>query len=381
MTAARAASIDWLGAASTLPRPMRVLFIADTLESASGSASKVAGMAAEWERRGHVVYLATARSPEPRRVSDVAARLARRPRLRTFPTRVRGELSFRLLYPALLDRACERLGIDLVYSRLLAPAPGLRAFIRSRPFVLEINGDIAQELPPSYKKFSRLRARAMQLRLADGVVFVSRELSRQPARPPDRFIVIANPCLPAHPPLRQVERPARPSLVLIGYDRHSWAGMDKVVELARALPEFDFVVIGATLAGPPNLKALGPLPQAEADRVIASCTVGLGPLALYRKGMQEASPLKTRNCLSLGLPLIQSYEDTDLGESDECILQIPNTEDNVARSLDRIREFTWRAFETPLSQRAFELARGRLSLAAKESERLAFMEACLREHG
>jgi hypothetical protein len=361
---------------------MRVLFIADTLESGSGSATKVASMASEWERRGHAVWLASTRTPMPRRASDVAARLRRPPAHRDLPTRIRGELSFRLLYPQLFGRACEHLGIDLIYSRLVAPAPGLQALIRSIPFVLEINGDIAQEIPPSIKRVRRLRARALQLRNADGVVYVSRELSRQRAPKPRRSIVLANPCLPPQTPPQPSARPERPRLVMIGYTRHSWCGMDKVVELARALPEFDFVVIGAELdSGLPNLFSHGLLPQTEADRLIASCTVGLGPLALHRKGMAEASPLKARNCLALGLPLIQSYEDTDLGESDACILQIPNREDNVAQSIDRIREFTWRAFETPLSHRALELAQGRLSLQAKESERLAFMQECILAHG
>jgi hypothetical protein len=295
------------------------------------------------------------------------------------PTRIRGEVSFRALFPSALALACRGLGIDLIYSRLLAPAPGLRALIRSRPFVLEINGDIAREIPASFKRWSRLRARSLQLRQADGVVFVSRELHRQSAPQPPRALVLANPCLPPELEPAQVDRPPRPTLVLIGYDRHEWCGMDKLVTLARALPEFDFIAIGSRLEGPANLKSVGLLAQAEADRVLAGCTVGIGPLATHRKGMHEASPLKSRNCLALGLPIIQSYEDTDLTEADGCVLQLPNCEDNVRLNIERIREFTWRAFrDSSLSRRALELARGRLSLAHKESERLAFMQECMR---
>jgi hypothetical protein len=179
---------------------------------------------------------------------------------------------------------------------------------------------------------------------------------------------------------RRCSRPERPTLAFIGYARHDWAGMDKLVALARALPDLDFLVVGAVLAGSPNLRCVPPSTQAESDRLMRGCTLGLGPLALHRKGMREASPLKARNYLALGLPIVQAYEDTDVSEADGCVLQIPNTDDNVVQSAQRIADFAWRAHRDPsLSQRALALARGRLSLAAKESERLAFIETCIAE--
>ena len=79
---------------------------------------------------------------------------------------------------------------------------------------------------------------------------------------------------------------------------------------------------------------------------------------------------------------MQAYEDTDLTEADGCVLQIPNTDDNVQENVERIREFVWEAFRDPEpSRRARELAGGRLSLEAKEAQRLDFIEACLRRRG
>ncbi len=362
--------------------PMRLLFIGDKLESSSGSAQKVVAMASEWERCGHEVWLATLRDPVAQRVSDVAHRMRMRAARRSLPVRVRGEASVRLLYPQLFMRACTRLGIDMVYSRGLPPAPGLRSLLRSRPCIIEINGDVAREHRNPLQRAARLRARALQLRDAAGVVFVSRELSRACRPAPSRSLVIANPCLPPGAPrATAAPRPTRPTLVLIGYSRHDWSGLDKMPELAAALPDLDFVVIGSEIAGPENLRCHPVLPQAEADRVMSGCTVGIGPLALHRKEMHEASPLKSRNYLALGLPIIQAYEDTDLSEADGCVLQLPNHEDSVARNVSRIREFAWRAYRDPtLSERALALAGGRLSLAAKEHERLAFIEKCLKSH-
>ena len=63
------------------------------------------------------------------------------------------------------------------------------------------------------------------------------------------------------------------------------------------------------------------------------------------------------------------------------MLELENREGSALANVERIREFAWRAYRDPaLSQRALALARGRLSLAAKESERLAFIEACLAAH-
>lgn len=359
---------------------MRVLYIADQL-IAYGTAQKVVAMATEWERRGHAVWLVTARDPAPRRVSDVAPILRRAAPARGLPERIIGEASLRWFYPRALEQTCARLGIDLIYSRGTPPAPGLRRLIRRVPFVLEVNSDIEQEIPRRLRRWSRVRSRGMQLASADGVVFVSRELSRALEPKPRRALVLANACLPVDPGSERPATPSRPTLVLIGYSKHDWSGIDRMPELASALPDLDFVVIGTEVAGPANLRSHPALTQAEADRVMSGCTVGIGPLALYRKNMHEASPLKSRNYLALGLPIIQAYVDTDLSEADGCILELPNRADNLTNNLERIREFAWRAFRDPtLSHRAHALARGRLSLAAKERERLAFFETCRAEH-
>jgi hypothetical protein len=358
---------------------MRVLFLSHTLASTSGAAYKVVAVASEWQRQGHSVWLASTREPRPRPVDEVSARLRRSPAARGLGERIAGEVVFRALYPSLFARVCAQLRIDLIYSRELPPAPGLRALIRGTPFVLEINGDVAREVGNRSTRARYLGARALQLASADGVVFVSRELKRACQPEPARSIVLANPCLPSSASTARPIQSGRPSLVLIGYAKHDWSGMDKIAGLASALPEFDFVVIGASVPGPGNLRCFPALTQAEADRVMLGCTVGLGPLALHRKGMFEASPLKSRNYLALGLPVIQSYEDTDLSEADGCVLELPNRDDGLPGNLDRVREFVWRAFSDPsLSQRALALANGRLSLRAKEQDRLRFLESCRR---
>lgn len=356
---------------------MRVLFISHTLESTAGVSFKVVSSAAEWERQGHQVWLASTRDPTPRRVAEVEASLREPPRARGLRERIAGELAFRLFHPRAFRELCARLQIDVVYCRDLPWTPGLRGLVAERPFVHEVNGDPALEIASPLLRRARVQARRALLQHADGLVFVSRELCRQSEPCVSRRLILANACLPVALPDAARQPPARPTVVLIGYARQTWSGIDKLPALAAALPEFDFVLIGAQLVGPPNLRSLGTLTQREADRVMLACTVGLGPLALHRKGMFEASPLKSRNYLALGLPLIAAYEDTDLSERDGCVLQIPNSEENTQMAVAPIRDFVWRAHREPeLSQQARALAHGRLSLAAKEQQRLQFLQAC-----
>jgi hypothetical protein len=191
-------------------------------------------------------------------------------------------------------------------------------------------------------------------------------------------VVIGNPCPRVAEPVQGAGAPSRPTLVFVGTDAKPWHGIDKVAVLAEALPELDFVVIGAAIERRPNVRSYARLPQAEADALMRGCTAGIASLALHRKQMDEASPLKSRNYLALGLPIIQAYEDTDLSAGERCVLGIPNREDNVRTHAAEIREFVLRAFTDPsLSREALELSRGKLSLTSKEHQRLAFIAGCL----
>jgi hypothetical protein len=359
---------------------MRILYVTDAL-GPSGVANKSVAQAHEWQRQGHEVWLSTARHPAVLTPTEATERRGAAPPLSTLARRWRAGLDFRLLYAGTLLRESRRRSIDLLYTREVPFAPTLPRFMRLVPTVLEINGDAIAELPSRRQRFVRRHVRAWEIRHAAGVVYVSRELVRRCAPAvAQRSCVIGNPCLILGPDLLPPPaKPGRPTLAMVGTPVHHWNGFDKFVRMAELLPECDFVVIGAEMKGPRNLRSLPHLPQAEVDHTLRGCTLGVGSLALHRAGLREASPLKSRNYLALGLPVIQAYEDTDLGPGDACVLALPNEVNNVEPHVDRIRAFAHRAHADPgLSARALDLALGRLSLARKEGERLAFMEACLR---
>jgi hypothetical protein len=90
--------------------------------------------------------------------------------------------------------------------------------------------------------------------------------------------------------------------------------------------------------------------------------------------MQEACPLKVREYLAYGLPVIIGCKDTDFTESAPFILRLPNSEDNIETSLSAIESFVskWKGKRVPRE------AIAHLDLEVKESQRVKFFEDVLR---
>ncbi|WP_200257486.1 glycosyltransferase [Halorhodospira neutriphila] len=64
-----------------------------------------------------------------------------------------------------------------------------------------------------------------------------------------------------------------------------------------------------------RIEAHGLLTPDRYRKILSSCQAGLSSLALHRKGMTEASTLKVREMLALGLPVYSGHRDTALEES------------------------------------------------------------------
>jgi hypothetical protein len=117
----------------------------------------------------------------------------------------------------------------------------------------------------------------------------------------------------------------------------------------------------------------GLLEAADYSRHLARANIGVGSLALHRKRLNEASPLKVREYLATGLPVINGYTDTDYPDGADFLLTLPNTEDNVEAGLGAIRDFVakWSTLRVPRE------AVGHLDYAAKEATRLDFFRTLL----
>ncbi|HSL29022.1 MAG TPA: glycosyltransferase [Anaerolineales bacterium] len=273
--------------------------------------------------------------------------------------------------------------IFLRYGMYVYPAHRLAEIA---PVVEEINtNDLSQheELGLVYSLYNRF-TRGIFLRRVHGLVVVSHELAASKAfasfRKPTE--VIANGIeLDAIQPL-PAPRNETPHLVFIATPGYFWHGVDKLLTLARLHGDLTIHVVGYDIPEqatslPPNVYFHGYLNSDAYVSLLGKSDVAISTLALHRKAMQEASPLKTRECLAYGLPTVIAYTDTDLDRVDfDFLLKIPNKEDNIQAHAHAIREFAYRMRGCRADR---DSLRPLIDARQKEAARLAFFEKLL--HG
>ena len=275
---------------------------------------------------------------------------------------------------------------DVIYLRLAMYVYPVHRLAEIAPLVGEANtNDLIQHegLGKVYALYNRL-TRGLLLRRLDGLVAVSRELAESPAfaryRKPTRVIangIDLDTFVPLPAPSNRV-----PRLAFIGSPGYRWHGVDKLVTLARLIPDVHIDIIGYdTLSAhplPENLHLHGYLPASEYRKILGNAEAAISTLALHRKGMEEASPLKSRECLAYGLPLVLAYRDTDLHDLDgDFLLQIPNTEDNVQTHAEAIRDFAYRMRGRRVERASIAV----IDQSHKEAERLAFFQELVARRG
>ena len=214
---------------------------------------------------------------------------------------------------------------DIIYLRYSIYVYPAHLLMKIAPVVEEINtNDLTQHegLGSIYSMYNQL-TRGIFLRRIRGLVAVSRELAVDPAFTiyKKQTVVISNGIdLHATEPLPAPGN-MKPNLFFIATPGYSWHGVDHLVQLALQCPDLVIDVVGYdrienVVVVPGNIHLHGYLSAAAYKKVLADADVAVSTLALYRKKMEEASPLKVRECLAYGLPSILAYVDTDLHNLD-----------------------------------------------------------------
>ena len=273
---------------------------------------------------------------------------------------------------------------DVIYLRYSIYVYPAHRLMDIAPVVEEINtNDLTQHegLGGIYSLYNRL-TRGIFLCRVRGLVTVSRELAGSSAFASYRrpTCVIANGIpLSAFTPLPAPSNDM-PRLVFIGNPGYQWHGVDKLVTLARLIPDVQLDIIGYHELPehqplPGNITLHGYLALQEYQAVLASADVAISSLALHRVQLEEASPLKSRECLAFGLPLVLAYIDTDLDGTDcDFLLKIPNKEDNIQTHARAIHDFACRM----QGRRAdWEILIKHIDMNQKEAMRLSFFKEVL----
>lgn len=342
---------------------MKILYITDQdVNNNSGVSLKVRSQTNTWRKMGHVVSAIDFYSMS----QNTRTPLNRVQRLLTIWN------NSKLIYQLVKTG-----NFDLVYSRFFLWSFYWNLMADYCPIIFEINGDDDKELKErstitySYNFLTRW----LKFRACSGLVSVSFELGEKYRSTGIPFLVLANGYEGT-----SFEVSTNPSdkihLGFVGNYRDCH-GIEKMILLAEKNSDFVLHLIGPLSISnlPENVIIHGPQNQQNVLEILNECDVALSCLSLYKIPLKEASPLKSREYLSLGLPIIYAYEDTDLPDNCPFALKLENTDKNVEQNLPLIRNFILRCKRDPsLRLKARRFFEEKLSYAAKEESRLRFFE-------
>ncbi|MCP4142061.1 MAG: glycosyltransferase family 4 protein [Chloroflexi bacterium] len=273
---------------------------------------------------------------------------------------------------------------DIIYLRYGIYVYPIHKLAKIAPLVEELTtNDLVQHkgLGLIYSLYNRL-TRGLLLKNTSGLVCLSDELKNAPYNAKFRkktAIVGDSIDLDNIEPLPAPHN-TEAHIAFIGSPGSLWQGVDKLLQLAQNFPDLHIHIIGYSQLGenrklPKNLYLHGYLEKDEYTKILAAMDCAIGSLALHRIQLEESSPLKTRECLALGIPMVLPYKDTDLDSLDaEFLLRIPNREDNILTHGKLIHDFAY-AMRGKRVNRA--LITPYIDSQHKEQKRLIFFEKIL----
>ena len=320
---------------------MRIVYLCYwDLASRDGVARKIEGQAQLWREAGHEADVVSIRPGERRGATRAAV------------------------------SAIERLIPDLLYLRYDLFLPPVWRLVRALPTVVEVNTDDRAEmrLRGSAPRAWNVLNRRWLFGGSPGVVCVTRELAGSFG---GRVEVVANGADPDAVPTLPAPANERPRAVFVGSPGMPWHGVDRLLELAGALPEMDFDLVGPEPGSvPANVSVHGRLDGDAYWAVLARADIAFGSLAMERAGLREGCPLKVREYLLAGLPTVIAHEDTDFPGELPWYLARYGGADQVRRFVEAVR-----GRRAPRDE-----LEARLSWRTKEAARLAFFEQVLAYH-
>jgi hypothetical protein len=282
----------------------------------------------------------------------------------------------KILTVPLVWRCLRAFDPDIIYYRQNGPwYPGLGILLSIAPTVIEINADEDVEtklwggLLAAFYKTTQRRV----LKHIEGFACVTGEIAKK-YRALEKVVAVTPNAAWGEPGAVAPSGNTVPTFVFVCSRTvgESWHGVDKVFELARTLSDLRFNIVGLTADDfpgqtiPDNVIMHGPLHGEALMTIYRQSDIGFGSLAVHRSGVTEACPLKTREYLMFGLPVVVGYTEAEERlRTADYILDLGSHETNVADGVERIREFAWRWMG-----RRIEEDRSFLTSRAKAQQRL-----------
>jgi len=360
--------------------------IGEDLSSHPGLKYKIEGQIKEWEELGHEVYKvlhykSVVLNPQESLQCDEDVFPEKDVKVTKLSRLLR--LSKQYVF---ISKALKSISPDITYTRYLFPAWGLADSLRyAGKLIVEINSDdkveyyVKNNFVGIYNQF----ARRFFLNKADALIFVTNELAESSSFLgfTDNREVIANGVNCKDFKFIANPRNANPQICFIGSPNQSWHGLDKLARFSEILPGSTLHIIGPSKeeclelwgGDQDNVVFHGYLAANAANELVATIDVGISTLALHRNKMEEACPLKSRQYLAQGIPIIGASLDPDILGTEEFYLQLPNMEDNIRECSEKVIEFVNFCFgNCRLRKVAKEFALNSLDRQSKEKKRVAF---------
>ncbi|MHA7808486.1 MAG: glycosyltransferase family protein [Marinobacter adhaerens] len=368
---------------------MRIAYlVGEDLDKHPGLKYKIDKQIRFWESGGHEVYrvlhsLGRVESPDggdilQEKVPDFGRKI------RWFSLFKKLTWQYRFIY-----RALKYVQPDLSYTRYLFPARGITLIAKpAGKLIMEVNSDDRSEYMQNNKVSGlfNLVFRPLFLKKISGFVFVSFELRNCRsfrAYHAASKTVISNGIDILDFPFREHSQNNKPALVFVGSPGQTWHGLDKIKFIADRLNECTINIVGPGSVEceriwgslPSNVICHGYLKGKEVKELLSTMDLGIGTLALHRKNMNEACPLKVRQYLAHGLPVINGCRDSDLRRDKKFYLELPNSENNVILNIEKIERFVYDVFgNSDMRKDVRDFARSALANDFKEAGRVAFFK-------
>lgn len=344
----------------------------------SGIGKKIQQQISAWQQTGHVVHHYMHHQSMASNDNLLDGSHYAYPCARTRIGIIKREF-FRVKALITLIHAVRAYKPDLIYLRWGMYAIPLQQLFRIAPVVIEINtNDVSEhKLLGHFLNLYNQATRWITLQNASGFIFTTNELSKASDFTKFKvpYVVISNGVnLDKYVPL-PAPKTKIPHLVYIGTPHMPWQGVEKLVTLGQRCKDIHIDIIGCNSIPnvdvlPQNMSLHGYLSREQYEPILSKASAAIGTIALHRKGMQEASPLKVREYAAYGIPLILPYEDTDLHNLKlDTILQIPNREDNILSSTGLIHDFLYSMQGKRIQRKSLVAV---IDASVKEQQRLQF---------
>jgi hypothetical protein len=133
----------------------------------------------------------------------------------------------------------------------------------------------------------------------------------------------------------------------------SWHGIDRIInslecykgekkitlDLIGHLSELDLKLVNQSFVKN-QIRIIGSVNAFDLNNVLDHYHIGIGTLSVYKKSLNEATPLKTREYVARGFPIIVGYTDTDIvnhSEFEMYCYQVPNNDSVI--NMDSLFQF------------------------------------------